>query len=61
MDKKSSLKWHKKAKEENGPEKYVGSWESHVHVAVQLRFRLMSGFKVMQASQGCLKIKRDAR
>ena len=41
VDKKSSLKWYKKVKEENGPEKYVGSWESHV--AVQLRFRLRSG------------------
>ena len=41
MDKKSSLKWYKKVKEENGPEKYVGSWESHV--AVRLRFRLRSG------------------
>ena len=38
VDKKSSLKWYKKVKEENGPEKYVGSWESHV--AVQLRFWL---------------------
>ena len=35
VDKKSSLKWYKKVKEENGPEKYVGSWESHV--AVRLR------------------------
>ena len=41
VDKKSSLKWYKKVKEENGPEKYVGSWESHV--AVRLRFRLRSG------------------
>ena len=28
-------------KEENGPEKYVGSWKGHV--AVRLRFRLRSG------------------
>ena len=41
MDKKSSLKSCKNVKEENGPEKCVGSWESHV--AVQLRFRLGSG------------------
>ena len=31
----------KKVREENGPEKCVGSWEGHV--AVRLRFRLRSG------------------
>ena len=34
------MKWYKKVKEENGPEKYVGSWEGHV--AVRLRFWLRS-------------------
>ena len=29
MDRKSSLKW---VKEENGPERYIGSWEGHVAV-----------------------------
>ena len=41
VDRKSSLKWYKKVKEEYGPEKYVGSWEGHV--AVRLKFRLRSG------------------
>ena len=56
MDKESSLKWNKKVKEENGPKKYVGSWESQV--AVRLRFRLRSGSAGLFED---LKIKRDVR
>ena len=32
VDRKSSLKW---VKEENGPERYIGSWEGHVSVWLQ--------------------------
>ena len=41
MDRKSNLKWYKKVKEENGPVRYIGSWEGQV--AVQLRFQLKKG------------------
>ena len=32
MDRKRGLKWYKKVKEDNGPKRYVGSWEGHVTV-----------------------------
>ena len=42
MDRKTSSKWYKK---ENGPVRYIGSWEGQV--AVWLRFQLRSGSGVV--------------
>ena len=45
MNRKSSLKWYKKVKEDNGPARYIGSREGEV--AVQLRFQSKKGSGVV--------------